>query len=161
MKFLRNLLLRVIAASALLTLVTSSSFAIMRSAEEMPPIDTRLYTEVAAALRPPLLIGPIMNIRGLEMPADFSDDDWSVIIVRIENSNCLGEKCLTLFLTRQDNAIELVAMGQLPVKMAPFDRFPRACDSCGRMFGFLFEDSKRSHTSVGVGAGYASVGIQD
>jgi hypothetical protein len=160
MKFLRNLLLRVIAASALLTFVTPSSFAIMRSAEEMPPIDTRLYTEVVAALRPPLLIGPIVNIRGLEMPVDFSDDDWSVIIVRIEDSNCLGEKCLTLLLTRQDKVIELVAMGQLPAKMAPMDEFVRACDSCGYMAGFLFEDSERIGTSVGVGAGYAFVGIR-
>ncbi len=158
MKFLRYLLPRLITPSAFLALVTPNSFAIMRTAEEMPPIDTRLHTEIVAALRPPLIIGPMVNIRGLEMPVDFSDNDWSVIIIRIEDSKCLGEKCLTLFLTRQDKDIELVAMGQLPAKMAPVDEFSRACDSCGLMAAFHFEDSEHIGTRVGVGVGYAFVG---
>jgi hypothetical protein len=160
MEIMKYFLLRLVAAVLFLTLSTPNSFAIMRTAEEMPPIDPRLYTEVVAAVKPPLLIGPIVNIRGLESPGQFSESDWSVIIVRLENDNCLGEKCLTLFLTRHEEAIELVAMGQLPAKMAQGDRFPRACDSCGKMAVFFFEDLDRNATRVSVGAGYAFVGTQ-
>jgi hypothetical protein len=130
----------------------------MADAKELPPIEERLYLDVVTSLKPPQIIGPIIYVRGLEMDIPGSDSDWSVIVVRVEDKKCEGEKCLTLFLTRQNDKVELVGMGYLPSKMAVYDSFERACETCSLVAALFFEGASKKQIGVGVGAGYAIVG---